>query len=152
MNPFEAIGQTQVAAPVRRKEEAAERRAVAREHSRDLNDAERKRRDEADELRAGYLAWKRKQRDELLLVHPWLSDFFRLLRRLKIADGEELLRAIEELDMSDLSADERFVVLQAIDRAIVRVRVNAGLSEIDDGLFDEPADTLFFVAKAKMEN
>lgn len=155
LNAFEAVAERQIASPVRRNEEARARRAAAREAHRDSLSAAQKREAEAGALWKSYRRFKRAQRDALLATPAGarFKPLFALLRRLTIDDAGALLAALDKLDLETVCADDRFVVLQSVDRAIVRVRVNAGLPEFDDAIpFAQTEDrqTIFDIAKRKL--
>lgn len=135
-NVFESYGDAATAAPVRRKEAIAVRRAEKTEAKRAMAAL-----DETAILMKGYRVWLR---ERLAKLHegPFgaeikgLESFLRAMTPASAGDLIEFFRQASWMRRAD--SNTRFEILDLVSRAITRVRVNAGHTPFDDPMPDEP--------------
>lgn len=136
INPFEALAERSIPAPVQRRMAASAARKSAREIAEHDEDAV---------LLKLYGQWKREQRDALL-AGPHGDEVKGLLAFLRTMDldaAPDLMDLICEATwLQDLSRDERHVLFGIISRAVAKCRERAGLSPYDDGVIGEPPKAL----------
>jgi len=135
-NFWEHLADKQIAHPVKRKLEKADRRAAAEARKKEEKA-------EAEQLSL-YKAWKREIRKELQVKHGrQLEVLVKLLKNMSLDSADALVEFVEGADWL-INADEhsRVTILSYIDDAIIKVRVQHGLSPFDDSLWDEE-DTAF---------
>src|SRR5215472_12588279 len=109
------------------------------ERSRQLSNANRWKKLELKELQQG----------------PWalqVNSVISFLRRMEIGDGASLLAMLDALDWFEGAEHSvRIKVLALIDEAIIRVRICAGLSPIDDALPGQEL-TVFQMIRTKLNH
>lgn len=133
-NPFEAPAEIQTPAPVRRKQEQAERRAAK------ARQAEQEMKDEAL-LSKMYKRWKDQKRTALLAGPHGreIKGIISFLDTMTLSSAPTLLRIVDQSTwLQSLSLDERHQLLNLIGVGIARCREKAGLQPFDDGLPGEP--------------
>jgi len=140
-NFWEHLANKQIVQPVKRKLEKADRRMAA-----ELRKKEEKA--EAEQLSL-YKAWKREIRKELQLKHgKQLEALIKMLKNMTLDSADELVQFIEKADwLIQADAHSRVTVLSYIDDAIIRVRIQHGLSPFDDSLWDEPPTAFEIIRK-----
>lgn len=130
----------------KRKLEKADRRMAA-----ELRKKEEKA--EAEQLSL-YKAWKREIRKELQLKHgKALEQLIKMLKHMTLDSADELVTFVEKADWL-INADEhsRMTILSYIDDAIIKVRIQHGLSPFDDAMpsldgTPDEEDTAFQIIK-----
>lgn len=125
---FEELAAAQTPAPVKRKMDAAERRAAkARQAEKDIK--------EQDALSKLYRKWKREQR-EALVNGPFgreLRGIFAFLDTMTLSSAPALIRLVESAPiLKDLPAHDRGTLLGLIGAGIAKCREKAGLQPFDD--------------------
>jgi hypothetical protein len=94
---------------------------------------------ERDKLFRFWLAYCRKQREELL-AGPYgeaAHELVGLLDSMTLEQGSELIVLVERGPWRAADADIRFAVLRLIDGSIARLRERHGLAPFDDALDDD---------------
>lgn len=129
-NFFEQIAETQVSAPVKRKLDATEKRAVcAREAERELK--------EQDTLSKLYRQWKRAKRDALLAGPHGreVRGIVSFLETMTLSSAPALIGMVERARFyKRMTKPERADLLNIINVGIARCREKAGLEPFDDEL------------------
>lgn len=135
-NPFEALAERQMPAPVKRRMAASEARMSAKQIAQQDEDAI---------LSKRYGQLKRQQRDALMsgphgeAVRPFLA----FLRTMDLDAAPELIGMVQDAGWLDaMSMDERHTLFGIIARSVARVREKAGLDPYDDGVWGEPPKAL----------
>jgi hypothetical protein len=131
MNVFEQLAECQIAAPVKARQRAAEKRAAAK---RDKALAER------DDMFQLWKHWHRERLDALLAgPHgPAARELIAFLRTMTLTDGAALVARARDWQHAD--AGSRFEILSLIDGAITAVREERNLVPFDDPLHgDQPS-------------
>lgn len=142
MNPFETMAETQIAAPVRRKQEQAAARAQKKAARLATMTESEKREEEAATLFRQYRAWQRQRLADQMegefgeMIRPLVA----FLRKMTLDDHAEMVRRIEGARswLRTAPRETRLVVLRAVSDAVCRIRINAFLPPIDDALPGEP--------------
>jgi len=125
---FDAIADAQTPAPVKRKLDAAEKRAKARAQ------AERELKDE-QVLSKLYQRWKKQKRDALLVGEHGreVRGIVTFLDKMTLSSAPALIKAVERSTwMAKMSIDDRHTLLAIISTGIVRCREKNGLPPFDD--------------------
>jgi len=141
LNPFEAFADTYTPRPVkaRRKQSAGRRTKSAKD----------KRSEERGKLAARYRREEARRTAEALAspLGKRLASLLAEFDRLTIDDADVMIARLEGQDWL-LEADEDFrrLALRLIDKRIGRIRLAAGLIELDDPLPGAP-DSAFFIIK-----
>jgi muconolactone delta-isomerase len=134
MNPFEQLAAEQTSNPVKAKQRAAEkRRAKSAQAEKELEDE--------GKLLVLYRRYKRQQVQSLLNGPrgPQVSALAAIMRTMTLESAPGLIRyARGSAWVTELSTDEKHILLGMIGRAITKVREKAGLPPFDDGLPGEP--------------
>jgi hypothetical protein len=128
---FLNIADRQIAAPVKARQRAVERRAEARI---DKDEANRER------LMRAWCQWQQRQLDDAL-VGPYGGQITALLAFLKelCLDREvEIVEFIRTDTWHSANADVRFLVMRLIGSRLAELREGAGLPPFDDPLPGEP--------------
>ena len=128
MNPFEALAEAQIPAPVKARAAAVERRrARAAQAERDLRDEQI--------LLKSYRAWKRAKRDALLSGphRREVRGLIRFIESMTLSSAPALIALIERAAwIRTMTADERHDLFGIVARGITRCREKAGLPPFDD--------------------
>jgi len=145
-NPFEALADRQLAAPVKARIRASEKRAATVKPTAQ----EQKQLDVSRQVRL-YRRWKRGQIREFAQRNPQVfSDLRRLLRHQTLHNTELLLR-FSRCHLRQLkSFHDRSIALGMIGTAIARLRIRNGLPPFDDSLPDE-LPTVFEVIRTELD-
>ena len=133
-NPFEALAETQVSAPVKARQRANEARSErAKAADKQLEDDEK--------LLKIYRAQQRAD-VQALLEGPYGKDvrgFMKILRTMTLESGPVLLKVVRGSKwLKEMPVEQRWICLRLISRSIIRVREAAGLPTFDDGLPGDP--------------
>jgi hypothetical protein len=131
-NLFLDIADQQIAAPVKARQQAADRRVQARI---DRDEADRKR------LMKAWCAVQQRQIDDAL-VGPHGSQIAALLAFLKELSLEreaELVAFVQANSWRCANPDIRFLVMRLVGSRLAELREDAGLTPFDDPLPGEPA-------------
>lgn len=137
MNAFLDIADTQMAAPVKAKHRANEKRAAARIVP---TEAEKKLQDKSKLLRQ-WRTWHREREQALLhgAFGPDIQKIKSFLRSMAPESAPELVRLIKDGEWGRRAgADIRHELLVMIGRNIIRLRERHGLPPFDDSLPGEP--------------
>lgn len=128
MNPFEAIADAQIPAPVKAK-------AVAVEKRRARSAAAEKEMKDAQILSKAYQAWKKAKRN-VLLTGPHgreVKGIISFLDSMTLSSAPALIRMIEQSRwIQSLSRDERHDLFGIVARGVARCREKAGLQPYED--------------------
>jgi hypothetical protein len=127
-DPFLALAERQIAAPVKARMRAAATRAAKRTMREAL--AER------DDL---YHLWKlwRRERVDALLAGPYGAGaraLIEFLQRMTLASSDELIDLVQRGPWREADADVRFEILAVTDAAIIALREKQKLPPYDDPL------------------
>lgn len=145
MNFFEAYADDAIAAPVKRKMEAADKRALSKE-------AIDKEKDDAFQTwqLKQWRAWRKAKR-EALLAGPHGKDIRGLVAFMKtmtLSSAPALIRLVEEAAWArSLSKDERADLLSLMSGGITRLRERNGLTPFDDALPGQPESAFHQIQK-----
>jgi hypothetical protein len=133
MNAFLELADRQIAAPVKARQRAVQKRAA--------REAERKAIIERDRLRGEWQRWRRGRRETLLAgPHAVAAQaLFDFLGAMALADGAALIAPIERGPWRDADGDARFEILSLVDDHIIALRERHDLPPFDDPL-DDPLD------------
>jgi hypothetical protein len=144
-NPFEALADRQLTAPVKARIRASEKRAAMKPTQQEQESINQQR-----QVRM-YRRWKRSQIREFAQRNPQVfSDLRRLLRH-QTLDNSELLLRFSRYHLRQLkSFHDRSIALGMIGTAIARLRVRNGLPPFDDSLPDE-LPTVFEIIRAELD-
>jgi hypothetical protein len=130
-NPFLNIADQQISAPVKARQQAADRRAQAR---LDKDEADRER------LMKAWCAVQQRQIDDAL-VGPYSAQIAALLAFLKGLSLEreaELADFVQADSWRSADPDTRFLVMRLVGSKLASLREGAGLAPFDDPLPGEP--------------
>ena len=124
MNAFLDLADRQIAAPVKVRQLAAEKRAA------------RKAIDSRDRLNVAWRRWHDEQREALLAGSHGdaARGLITFLSSMALDQGTALVALIEAGPWRDADADARFGILALIDAHIVMLRERHGLPPFDDAL------------------
>lgn len=142
MNPFEALAERQLSAPVKAKHRAAEKRAAKRQILSDADAPMAPTRAEKDQqentqLLRQWRRWHREQSDELLESKHGKDyrGLLLILRTLESSSGPALLQWLEQASwVQQLDRNQRLTLLHEIGNAIATMRRKVGLAPFDDSL------------------
>ena len=137
---FDILGEKQMVYSAKKKLAKVDRRAAAEARKKEEKA-------EAEQLSL-YKMWKREIRKELQVKHgKALEQLIKMLKHMTLDSADELVAFVQQADWL-IHADEhsRMTVLSYIDDAIIKVRIQHGLSPFDDALWDEP-DTAFQIIR-----
>jgi hypothetical protein len=137
MNAFLALADRQIAAPIKARRRAVEKRVRKAAAERELLSA----------------AWRQRQgqRRDALLTGPYGDDARHLIGVLKgmaFDQGAALIRLIDAGPWRDANVEVRFEILALIDEHIVDLRARHGLPPFDDNLPDEQLTVFQIVREA----
>jgi hypothetical protein len=130
-NLFLSIADQQISAPVKARQQAAERRAQTR---LDQNEADRER------LMKAWCAVQQRQIDDAL-VGPYgaqIATLLAFLKELSLEREAELVGFVQTDSWRSANADIRFLAMRLVGSRLARLREDAGLAPFDDPLPDEP--------------
>ena len=139
MNPFEALAERQLSAPVKAKHRAAEKRAAKRQILSDADapmaptQAEKDQQENTQLLRQ-WRRWHREQSDELLESGHGKDyrGLLLILRTLEPSSGPALLQWLEQAAwVQQLDRNQRLTLLHEIGNAIATMRRKIGLEKSD---------------------
>lgn len=137
MNPFLDIAETQIAAPVKAKHRASEKRAEARMVR---TEAEQKLYDQS-KLLSQWSAWHR-ERQQALFDGPFGEDAKKIksfLRGMEPRSASALVELVRNGEWGKRAGPEiRHEILVMIGRGIIRARERQGLQPFDDSVPGEP--------------
>jgi hypothetical protein len=145
MNAYLEYAETQITAPAKRQSRRAETRAQ-RAREKELR--------ERDQLFALWRKHHRAQRDALLAgPHGTAAQaLIGFMKTMSLNDGAMLIDLVFAGPWRGADADTRFVVLQLIDAALVRLRERNGLEPFDDALpFSDEPDTAFQIIRQELD-
>lgn len=129
-NFFDLVADQQTPAPVKRKLEWAEKRAIAKREAEAQLEADEK-------LARAYGRWRKGHRDALL-AGPHGKDvagILSFLRTMTLSSAPALLGLIGRAEFAKrMSVEERFTLLDLVNRGIAACRMRNGLPELDDAL------------------
>jgi hypothetical protein len=139
MNAFLELANRQIAAPVKARQRAAEKRA--------LRAAGRK---AIAERRAQFRLAKKadRERHTALLVGPHgeaARNFAAFLKAMTLDDAPALIEYVRRQSWLDADKDARFLVLAMIDATIIKLRERAGMATFDDDLADPPSSVFLII-------
>jgi hypothetical protein len=140
-NPFEALADRQISSPRKARERAAEKRAQTRAE---------KALSEREQQFALWRKW-RHERCDGLLASPCATaacELLELLDNISLDDAERLVAHVRAGPWRGADLDTRFLILAAIDNAIVELRERNGLSPFDDSLPGQPANVFLILREA----
>jgi len=135
-NFWEHLADKQIVKPVKRKMERLDRRAV-------MEARKKEEKAEAEQLSL-YKGWKREIKKEIQLRHgKKLEQLMKMLKHLSLDSADDLVAFVRSADWL-INADEhsRITILSFIDDAIIKCRIQHGLSPFDDAMpsFDGAPD------------
>ena len=144
-NPFEALADRQLTAPVKARMRASEKRAAMKPTPQEQESINQQR-----QVRM-YRRWKRSQIREFAERNPQVfRDLRRLLRHQTLHNAELTLR-FSRCHLRQLkSFHDRAMALGMIGTAIARLRIRNGLPPFDDSLPDE-LPTVFEIIRAELD-
>jgi hypothetical protein len=156
-NPFEDFAKRQMPAPVRKKHEAAEKRAARKvvkseaDAPMKLSDMEQKQADQERQLRM-WRAWHRARVEQVANDYgdDW-RDFVRKVKSATFEDHSIILQTVREarwLHEADLAT--RTVAVSLIANVIVRLREINGYAPFDDSLPGEDP-TVFEIVRDELK-
>ncbi|HEX2554218.1 MAG TPA: hypothetical protein VHL98_10980 [Microvirga sp.] len=138
-NPFEALADTQIVAPVKQRLKAAEARASrAAEAEKELRDEEK--------LGRLYRRWRRQKVEDLLTgsFGREVKGLLGFVRTMTLSSAPALIRLVEQATwIQAMPLDARFDLLQEISRLITLLRLREGLPPFDDDLPGEEPKAFF---------
>ena len=131
MNAYLDLAERQTSGPRKVRERAAEKRAQTR--------AEKALAERGQQV-ALWRKWRR-ERCEALLAGPYAAathDLLELLDSIGLDDDERLVAHVRAGPWRSADTDTRFLILAAVDNAIVELRERSNLPPFDDPLGNEP--------------
>jgi hypothetical protein len=130
-NLFLDIADQQIAAPIKARQQAADRRAQARI---DKDEADRQR------LMRAWCAVQQRQIDDAL-VGPYgaqIAALLAFLKELSLEREAELVEFIRAGTWQSADPDTRFLVMRLVGSELAKLREEAGLEPFDDPLPGDP--------------